>query len=91
MSEPTYQTYHDTLAQALDAAYAYGVALGAEFDSQEANYWLAGFDGGVKYGETRRAALPVFKWKGKLSYNRALTTVVYRMESGRYELTCYIN
>lgn len=86
-----YQIYHDTLAQALDAAYAHGVALGAEFDSAEANRWLAAFNGGVSYGQTQRASLPVLTLKGKPGKDRALTTVIYRMESGRYELVCYIN
>lgn len=44
---------------------------------------------GVSYGQTVSHSLPVFKWKGKLSYTRALTCVLYRMESGRYELTSY--
>lgn len=83
--------YFKTLSAALDAAVGRATERGAEFDSKELSDFLDQWNGGVSYGQTVRHACPVFKLKGKLVYTRAMTVVLYRMESGNYELTTYIN
>ena len=87
------QIYFETLACALDAAYLRAANQGADFDSQEFDAFLSKWNGGVNYGETVTHSCPVFRWKGKIFNHspRAMTVVIYRMESGRYELTTYVN
>lgn len=82
--------YFDTEATALDVAYGRAVAEGAEIDLVEWDRFISGF-GPINYGESKRGSVLLFKWKGKLNYKRALTVILYRMESGKYELTSYIN
>jgi hypothetical protein len=85
------QIYFETLGGAIDAAIGGAQQDGAEFDLKELSAFMDQWIGGVSYGQTVRHSLPVFKLKGKLQYVRALTVVLYRMDSGRYELVSYIN
>lgn len=85
------QNYFDTLSSALDEAFHRAIQQGAEFDTKETEEFCASF-GPVNYGQTVRGALPAFKYKGRLfGHKRAMTVVICRMESGRYELTTYLN
>lgn len=83
--------YFKTLSAALNAAVGRATERGAEFDTKELCTFLDQWNGGVSYGQTVTHACPLFKLKGKLQYVRAMTVVLYRMESGNYELTTYIN
>lgn len=47
------------------------------------------FPGGVNYGTTVRAVAPLINLRGKITKKHA-TAIVYRVETGRYELTFYI-
>lgn len=84
------KNYFETEAEALDEAYGRAVADGAEFDSQEWERFVSTF-GPVSYGQTVRGTVLLFKHKGRFNYTRALTVVLYRLESGKYELTSYIS
>jgi hypothetical protein len=88
MSNRIHDVYFDTLGGALDAAYGAAVESGAELDITEWTRFVAEF-GPVAYGTTVSKSVLLFRWKGKLSYRYALTVVIYRMPSGRYEMTSY--
>ena len=47
------------------------------------------FDGGVSYGQTVSRSFELLEYKGKKTKKYA-HCVIYRMESGRYELTSYV-
>lgn len=85
------ENYFDTLSQALDAVTARCTAQGAQADAGEWSSFMDKFCiGGVAYGETKTATVRITVFKNKPTNRRALTASIYRMESGRYELTAYI-
>lgn len=65
------------------------------FTLDEDAVWSHFGTGGVAYGTTKSANIPLLKdgnpivGKSGKPMNRALHVTVYRMESGKYELTCY--
>lgn len=77
-------TYFNTLSEAMDAGFAVAESRG---------FTIVGKDqlitGGVGYTEARYWHYDVEK-DGK-AQRKSLHIVIYRMESGRYELTCYVN
>ena len=86
-------TYFNTLSEALDEVRYTATDLGCTVDEDEmfTNFGT----GGVSYGQTKRAFIPLLKngepilsKSGKL-LNRGLTVVIYRMDSGKYELITY--
>lgn len=84
------ELFHETLASALNNGVAYLVAQGAQIDPQ-AEYDLRekfAFDG-VKYEETKTGDCPLISFKGKPTKKWGHLSI-YRMSSGRYELTAYI-
>lgn len=84
------ENYFETEAEALDMAVKRAMDLGAEFDTQELDRFLSNF-GPVSYGQTVRDSLLAFRYKGKLTTRRVLSVVLFRMESGKYELTSYLS
>jgi hypothetical protein len=84
------ENYFETVSEALNAAYARAIEEKAEFDLPEWEGFTHMFNG-IEYGETRRNACLLFKYRGRLNYSKALTVIIYRLETGRYELTSYIN
>ena len=82
-----YSIYHDRLDQALDAAIGHAQNCGAEFSP------AALFDcfatGGIPYGATRSESVAIDSLKGR-GTRKGFHVSIYRMDSGRYELTCYI-
>ena len=79
--------YFETLSDAVYEAERRACAKGADFDNLDL---YEAFSGGVSYGQTVRAAIKLISYKGRAS-RMALTVVIYRVESGKYELTSYIN
>jgi hypothetical protein len=81
--------YHETLCSAVTAALAHAAGNRAEVseelvrDRYAVNY-------GITYGETRHASFEITALKGKKT-SKFFHIVIYRLESGRYELTCYIS
>ncbi len=81
-------TYFETLASALDAVKAKAAAKGYTVD--EDALWNEFGTGGIGYLQTKRANLPLLK-DGMPQKNRSISVVIYRMDSGKYELVSYIN
>lgn len=86
-------TYFKTLSGALDYVRYEAEKLGytVDEDSMFTNFGT----GGISYGQTKRANIdllkdgqPIVSKSGK-PLNRSLIVVIYRMDSGTYELTCY--
>ena len=82
-----YPIYHDLLTKALEAAKIEAFCQGAIIDRNELDEAYA--SGGIPYGATREAHLPIEFLKGK-NTKKHFHVSIYRMDSGRYELTCYI-
>jgi len=86
-------TYFDTLSAALDHVRQMAQQMGYELD--EDAMWSKFGTGGVSYGETKQAIIPLLKdgqpilSKSGKELNRAMSINIYRMDSGRYELTAY--
>jgi hypothetical protein len=81
-----YETYHKTLSSALDEAQKFVNNRGYEFS--EDRYFPDLTMGGVSYGQTSSVKREVVEVGGKNRHN-TLILVVYRMDSGTYELTMY--
>jgi hypothetical protein len=84
------QIYFETLSEALDAFIQNTEDKGAVFASEQPQIHVAEkFNGGVSYGATVSRSFELATLKGKATRKFA-HCVVYRMESGRYELTSYV-
>ncbi len=81
-------TYFPTLSAALDGVREKVGKMGYTVD--EDSLWTQFGTGGIGYGETQRGLIPLMK-NGVPARNRSVTVVIYRMDSGTYELTSYIN
>jgi hypothetical protein len=81
------ETYFETLSAALEAAVQMAESRGFTVDNDELFNQFG--TGGVGYGETKRGSIAIYK-DGK-EQRKALQIIIYRMESGKYELTTYIN
>lgn len=86
-------TYFETLSSALDFVRTEVIKMG--YTLNEDDIWINFGTGGVSYGETKSANIgllkdgePIISKSGK-PLNRAIRIVIYRMDSGRYELTYY--
>jgi len=78
--------YFETLGAAFESFLEYVKAAGGEL--VETDFTLA-FVGGVSYGQTRSEHYELASLKGKKTRKFAHVTL-YRLESGRYELTNYL-
>jgi hypothetical protein len=78
-----YETYHKTLASALDEAERFVNRRGYEFS--EDKYFPDLTMGGVGYGHTASVKRDVVEVGGK-HRNNVLIAQIYRMDSGTYEL-----
>jgi len=86
-------TYFNTLAEAL--AHVREMAENLGYGIDEDAMWNAFGTGGVSYGETKKGLIPLTK-DGKpmvdrlgRPLNRAIAVAIYRMDSGKYDLTAY--
>lgn len=81
------EIYHSTLSAALEQATRYATSKGYEV-SEDSMFRTFG-TGGVAYGDTKRGSVELLK-EGK-EQKKMLHISIYRMDSGTYELTDYIN
>jgi hypothetical protein len=86
-------TYFETLHGVIDYMGKYAQQLGFELDEEAVFFHLG--TGGIGYGETKSVNIPLLKdgqpildKRGKEA-NRAIHVSIYRMDSGKYELTIY--
>lgn len=79
--------YHETLASALQTAELYAIGKKAIISRPALREEFA--TGGVPYGTTREGHVEIEFLKGKKT-KKHFHVSIYRMDSGRYELTCYI-
>lgn len=84
---PNQDIYFETLSEALDAVRAKANAYGLEVDEED--IWTYFGTGGIGYGETEQANLRLLQHGKPMSGNRFIHVSIYRMPSGRYELTAY--
>lgn len=82
------ETYFDTLAGAISAVKEKAAKKGYALSGDE--IWTNFGTGGINYGQTKRANISLIK-DGVPQKNRSVTIAIYRMDSGKYELTSYIN
>ena len=80
------KSYHESLADCI--ADVEGNLL--ELNDAKSNEWDQHIFGSVGYGETYRQNFLLDSLRGK-GTRKGLLVSIYRLESGRYELTCYIN
>jgi hypothetical protein len=80
-----YETYHNTLASALNEADKYVERKGLKFTDE--TYFPDVTMGGISYGQTARLTRGIQR-EGKKKED-VLIVVIYRMDSGKYELTMY--
>jgi|ERR1035437_501485 hypothetical protein len=88
VNAPQNDTYFETLSAALDAVREKVAKKG--FTVDEDNMFAEFGTGGINYGETKRATISLLK-NGILDKRRSVTIAIYRMDSGKYELTAYLN
>lgn len=79
--------YYKTLGEAIDSAVNMAESRGYEIDDHM--LFTEFGTGGVGYDETKSATIPLFK--NDEPQKKALSITIYRMPSGNYELTTYIN
>ena len=85
---PQNNTYFETLSAALDAVREKVAKKG--FTVDEDNMFAEFGTGGINYGETKRETISLLK-NGVPDNRRSVTIAIYRMDSGKYELTAYLN
>lgn len=85
---PDYETYHETLWNVTDEISKYVKKKGYAFRDDP---FLTISTGGVSYGNTKKGTDEVYLVKNGKSKGRYVFYSVYRMDSGRYELTMYID
>jgi len=85
------ESYYETLSQTLDAVRDNAKVLGYELD--EKDVWRDFGTGGIPYETTKRGVINLLKngvpeldKKGR-ELNRKMIVSIYRMPSGKYELT----
>ena len=82
------EIYFETLGEAVRAFVSQTFAKGGTLtENEQAN--IAEKIGPVSYGQTVSRSFELMDFKGK-STKKFAHVSLYRMESGRYELTCYI-
>lgn len=93
ITEANNDTYFETLSEALDAVRKKAAQLGFELD--EDVIWTNFGTGGISYETTKTANIPLLQngepildRRGKEA-NRYIRVSIYRMGSGKYELTMY--
>lgn len=81
------ETYFPTLSEALDQVNKKAVSKG--YDEINPDEFFQFGMGGISYGETKRKSFSLTK-NGIPVPKRMMHVAIYRMDSGTYELTCYI-
>ena len=83
------EIYFETLGEAVRAFVAQTFDKGGVLVENEHAGVADAFNGGVSYGQTVSRSFELLSFKGKPTRKGAHVSL-YRMESGRYELTCYV-
>lgn len=79
-------TYFETLSAAIEEAIEFATDRDYIVDENDIfNYSI----GGISYEETKPGTITLYTAKGNQA-RKALQLSIYRMKSGRYELTAYI-
>ena len=81
-----YPIYHETLSSALHAAIAHASNSRVNISQSEV---FDIFEDAIGYECTKTGNLTISELKGKPT-KKYFHIVIYRLSSGRYELTCYI-
>lgn len=81
-------TYFETLSAALDTVRKKVAKKGYTVDEDEMFTQFG--TGGINYLETKRATISLLK-NGIPDKRRSVTIAIFRMDSGKYELTAYMN
>ena len=81
-------TYFETLSAALDAVRERVEKKGYTVDENEMFTQFG--TGGINYLETKRVTIALLR-NGIPDKRRSVTIAIYRMDSGKYELTAYMN
>jgi hypothetical protein len=79
------EIYFETLRQALDSVRKKAENMGYEVDEDRMNSEFG--SGGISYETTKKATIPLKKDGGDTKMG--LRVSIYRMPSGKYELTMY--
>lgn len=79
------ESYFETASGALDQVEATLAKNNATVDGDFRSYF-----NGINYGETRAHSFTLSSFKGK-NTRKGLHITLYRLETGRYELTSYFN
>ena len=93
LNENSSDTYFETLSETLEYVREQVLKMGYTLDEDDLHFQFG--TGGVSYGQTKSAVIPLLKngepilGKSGKPLNRAVNIVIYRMDSGRYELTFY--
>jgi len=86
-------TYFETLSATLDYVRQLANQYGYELDEDDVHFQFG--TGGISYGQAKSANIQLLKngepivGKSGKPLNRAIRVSIYRMDSGRYELTAY--
>jgi len=81
--------YYETLSETLSAALVNLAKRKGEL-SDGVDFYEPFQYGGIPYATTKSASFPLKTLKGKAT-RKAFSVSIYRMESGRYELTDYVS
>src|ERR1035437_4744150 len=81
-------TYFETLSAALDTVREKVAKKGYTVDEDEMFTQFG--TGGINYLETKRATISLLR-NGIPDKRRSVTIAIFRMDSGKYELTAYMN
>jgi hypothetical protein len=79
--------YHETLGEVIEAIERSAIELKAELVGEWRDVFEVGFS--VAYEQTRYENFPLVSYKGRPT-SKFFHASIYRMPSGRYELTTYI-
>jgi len=81
------ETYYKTQGEAVDAAVQMAKSMGYEIDQEDIQIHFG--DGWVGYENYKTGNITLYK--DGTEQRKALIISLYRMPSGKYELTTYIN
>lgn len=81
------ETFYNTQSEAVDAAVQKAESMGYEVDKDD--IWRYFGEGWVGYENYRRGIITLYK--NGMEQRKGLVISLYRMPSGKYELTTYIN
>jgi len=91
MAKTSLPVHTETLAEALEAVEIHFTAQGFNFGEDWVSLSNPFLTGGIPYQTTKAHTFQGTRQKGKALRVSYLHVSLYRMESGRYELTAYVS